>query len=236
MPRTQSLISIAAGFSLTWVAGCAQSVRGDPNQVYISTRFALFDTQSIDEAERYCRQYGNVAIFRGPYSNTTDVFACVTSSVSIAGDFAPDASAPNIDALHHNADNGDTPSMIRLGLIYAGFQKGVPERDFTQSMFWLRRAADRGDTNAMNFIGGAYIKGEIGVKADPVEARHWFTQAAGLGNGTAMYVLGLIYKDGFGTPPDRANARKWFQDAAAHGSTDAAKELNDIKTSDVGRR
>jgi len=88
-------------------------------------------------------------------------------------------------------------------------------------MLWFHRAADHGNSNAMAFIGAAYIKGQDGLKADQGEAVRWLRKASDLGNPVAMYSLGMVLKHDPGTPADKADAMRWFIKSAQLGSVDA---------------
>lgn len=63
------------------LSGCAQAFRGDADQVYVDNGWALTDAQGIDAANKYCRLFGKTALYRGQYSHSTSVFACVKPSI-----------------------------------------------------------------------------------------------------------------------------------------------------------
>jgi TPR repeat protein len=205
--------------------GCAQSFRGDADQVYVANTWALTDAQGIDAANKHCEIYGKTALYRGQYSADTAVFACITPSSGgpPAAAKATGVAFGDINSLHRSADLGDTDAMVRLAVLYSGTLSPLGDLppDYGQSMLWLRRAADQGNSNAMAFIGAFYITGQDGLKADQGEAVRWLRKASDLGNSTAMYSLGMALEHGPGTPADKAEAMRWFIRSAQLGSVDA---------------
>jgi hypothetical protein len=67
------------------------------------------------------------------------------------------------------------------------YGQGAP-KDPEQSILWLRRAAEGGDTMAQHCFGIAYEKGE-GVAVDIAQAVSWYRKAADQGNADAERAL-----------------------------------------------
>ena len=65
-----------------------------------------------------------------------------------------------------------------------------------------------------------YFFGE-GVPQDYQEAVKWYRLAAGQGDATAQYNLGLKYANGEGVPQDYQEAVKWYRLAAEQGDDSA---------------
>ena len=87
-----------------------------------------------------------------------------------------------------------------------------------QNAITLQKAADAGNSDAMNNLGTLYAHGQ-GVAQDYGKAREWFQKAADAGNTTAMDNLGGLYEGGKGVAQDHAKALEWFQksfDARQH--------------------
>ena len=63
------------------------------------------------------------------------------------------------------------------------------------------------------------------ARGDNAAARRLFETAAGLGNGLAMYSLGLIYAEGRMVPLDYREARRWYQKAVEQNSVFAMADL-----------
>jgi TPR repeat protein len=219
------VVPATVGLICFTLSGCAQAFRGDTDQVYVDNSFALTDAQGIDAASKYCAVYGKTALYRGQYSPGTAVFACIipnSAGPPVAAN-ATSALPVDINLLHHSADLGDTDAMVKLGVLYSGIGSSLGHLppDYGQSMLWLHRAADEGNSNAMAFIGASYLRGEDGLKADQGEAVRWLRKASELGNPAAMYSLGMVLGHGPSTPADKAEAMKWFIKSAQLGSVDA---------------
>jgi len=60
--------------------------------------------------------------------------------------------------------------------------------DYIEAMRWYRKAADKGDADAMFNIGVLYDNGE-GVKQDYIEAMRWYRKAADKGDADAKAAL-----------------------------------------------
>eukprot|EP01105_Mastigella_eilhardi_P011060 TRINITY_DN2551_c0_g1_i5.p1 TRINITY_DN2551_c0_g1~~TRINITY_DN2551_c0_g1_i5.p1 ORF type:complete len:349 (-),score=87.97 TRINITY_DN2551_c0_g1_i5:51-1097(-) len=116
----------------------------------------------------------------------------------------------------------DATGMFNLGVRYeAG--TGV-KQDGTQAVSWFRRAAEAGNTSAMNKLGVCYKKGTEVEKDDP-QAVSWFKSAAEANNALAMNNLGLCYSNGIGVEQDVKQAVSWYRRAAAAGN---AKAMNNL--------
>jgi TPR repeat protein len=98
-------------------------------------------------------------------------------------------------------------------------------KNIAEAVYWFRKAADLGNTAAMNGLGVMYRDGQVGLAKDEAEAVRWFHQAAGLGDATAMNRLGRLHRDGKGVPQNGTEAVYWFRKAADLGDTDAMNRL-----------
>lgn len=81
------------------------------------------------------------------------------------------------------ADKGDALAES-LGQLYAS-GRGV-QRDCTEAIWWLRKAANQGLAIAEHYLGLAYTDGD-GVPQDDTEAARWFQLAADKGYPTAQF-------------------------------------------------
>jgi TPR repeat protein len=73
--------------------------------------------------------------------------------------------------------------MDYLGFMFE-YGKGVPQ-DYAEALKWLHKAAEQGDTSAMDSLASMYRYGE-GVTQDYAEAVKWYRKAAELGYAGAM--------------------------------------------------
>ena len=141
--------------------------------------------------------------------------------------------------LHALADQGDAPSMWRLG----NWEKNgwLGEKHPDTAVEWYKKAADLGDRGALNDLGDCYEKG-IGTETNLEEAvscwmkaaekkhswaackvaiRHqkdekqkeafeWFKKSADLGNDYGCCKLGECYERGWGAETNATLAAEWF--------------------------
>ena len=96
------------------------------------------------------------------------------------------------------------------------------EKDDTETVKRLTKAAQQGDATAQLNLGMMYGNGD-GVEKDDTEAVKWFTKAAQQGNATAQLNLGAMYHNGVGVIQDYITAHLWFNLAAAQGEETARK-------------
>ena len=104
-------------------------------------------------------------------------------------------------------------------------------RHNVRTFLHYQRAAQQGDTTAMNNIGVMYANGR-GVDQDYNEAIIWFSNAARQGNATARTNLcivynhlGWMYAKGVGVEQDYGQAFDWFTKAAEQGHAEAQYNL-----------
>jgi TPR repeat protein len=116
------------------------------------------------------------------------------------------------------AESGDTAAQVALAIHYRD-GKGIA-KDNALAMQWAHRAADRGDSAAMDFVGHAYLRGAI-VGRRPEIAFGYFKAAAGE-SAQAAFNLGQCYFGAQGTEQDIPKALEWWKKAADKGHAVAA--------------
>ena len=94
-------------------------------------------------------------------------------------------------------------------------------------LYWLRKAADRGDAVAMNEIGYCYRFG-YGVNGDYTKAKEWWERASGCGYADATCRLASCYRYGDGVEKNEAKAVEIYVKATELGSGGAAHALGRI--------
>lgn len=104
--------------------------------------------------------------------------------------------------------------------------------DFKEVIAWFKGAADRGDSDAMYYIGLLYERRED-KEWNSEDAVLWYRKAADLGNADAMYRLGVLSYNGHVGPGRERDCRHeeatlWFTKAADLGNTDAMYRLGAI--------
>jgi len=113
-------------------------------------------------------------------------------------------------------------AMYMVGICYTN-GRGVA-KDEAKAVEWYEKAAEKGDSGAMNNLGNCYRNG-YGVDKDEAKAFEWYDKATEKGHSMAMSNAGACYKNGWGVAKDVAKAREWFTKAVALGNANAATWL-----------
>lgn len=80
----------------------------------------------------------------------------------------------------------------------------------------IRRAAEAGNTDAMNRLGNV-----LAQNGSDVEAAQWFRQASERGHVKATNALGFMYEEGRGVPQDFEEAGRLYLQAMRKGNADS---------------
>jgi TPR repeat protein len=92
------------------------------------------------------------------------------------------------------AEAGDAKAQFDLCFMY-GEGLGVPQND-EESVKWLRKAADQGNADAQNAIGGFYAFGMMpSIGKDPKEALKWLRKAIAQGHEIAPVHLESLLEE-----------------------------------------
>lgn len=86
---------------------------------------------------------------------------------------------------------------------------------------WLKKAADLGDSDALNAVGDCLQHGKGVDNKDYVAAIRHYLRAANSGSIDGIVNLGLCYLNGIGVERDIEEARVYFQRASGLGHADA---------------
>ena len=140
---------------------------------------------------------------------------CVIMSVTV---MTASGQSDLLDALRSQAAGGDVKARLDLARRYQD-GKGVA-RDPAEALRWAHAAADRGNAEAMDMVGAAYLRGSV-VKGNPVIALGYFKAAAGKCP-QAAFNLGQCYFGAQGTAQDIPKALEYWQKAADAGHGRAA--------------
>ena len=108
------------------------------------------------------------------------------------------------------------------------------ERDTTQALFWLEKAAQQGQAEARALIGMIFFDG-VGVEKDYARARENFMEAAEEDQPSSQFGLGEIYYRGLGLEPNLELGADWYQKAADLGHPRAQIAIATIYRSGEGR-
>lgn len=119
------------------------------------------------------------------------------------------------------ATAGETRSMVDLAFIHIQGLDGP--KDLKRAVYWLERAAQRGDCVAIYQRGSLYAKG-WGSEQNQHLAATMYQRAASMGYAPAQTALAMCYMHGIGVAKDEKMAKTLLSQAA---NTDAfaAKQL-----------
>lgn len=132
------------------------------------------------------------------------------------------------------AEKGLAAAQYLLGLEYYHGSEGVP-KNYKESMKWFRLAAEQGDADAQNTLGGMYERGN-GVQKDFKEAAKWYRLAAAQGKVLAQYSLGLMYREGKGVAENSVLAYMWADVAASYDGDKIMQALYIITRDNIAKR
>ncbi len=100
-------------------------------------------------------------------------------------------------------------------------KKTQPTKDPVEVFKKFEKAAENGDVALQEQVGCWYLFGTEGVEKNPQAAVEWFNRAAGQGNASAQYWLGLMYGAGRGVQLNFKNGFEWSLKAASQGHAPA---------------
>jgi TPR repeat protein len=106
------------------------------------------------------------------------------------------------------AEIGDGDVLLNVANLYNSTGGGVP-RDGAEALRWYRLAADKGNEEALCFIGKMYETGD-GVNQDFSDAMRWYQLAAEKGNAGAMFNIGSMHTRSQGVSVDPRELYFWF--------------------------
>ncbi len=132
-----------------------------------------------------------------------------------------------IEDLLIQANKGNASAQYWLGLKYFVL------KDYSQSVYWYRKAADQGWSIAYSSLGECYEWG-YGVEKDMGQAVFWYRKAASNGEVTSMYRLGRCYFEGLGVDKNYESAVFWFRRGADSGDPTAQRSLGDCYMKGLG--
>lgn len=99
--------------------------------------------------------------------------------------------------------------------------------DYTQAMYWYRKAAEAGNPYSPNSIGICYQKGH-GVPQSDEQAAIWFEKACQAGSPQGAYNIAECYLTGTGVKKNIDLALKYWSEAAKLGHPSAAQRREEI--------
>jgi TPR repeat protein len=119
------------------------------------------------------------------------------------------------------AERGDVSAMRSAERLAEKHGLELPPRRVTA---WYRTAAERGDRDALYWLGHRLSDG-AGVRRNPRAAYSAWRRAANLGKASAYYMLGWAHEYGEGVRPSWPRALACYREAARRGDDDACYEI-----------
>ncbi len=116
---------------------------------------------------------------------------------------------------------------VLLGFSQTAEAPAVPPKPLRER---LLERAKKGDADAQFDLGKNYETGRIGLPRDPVQAEHWYQEAANQNDPYAEASLGIMLNFGRGIPVDVVQAFALYQRAVMHSKgadRDSIQELRD---------
>ena len=101
----------------------------------------------------------------------------------------------------------------------------VPPTEDASALAMIQKRVDKGDAEAIRFLGHKYYRGEYGLKKDVPQAIELWTEAAELGSLDAHYHLGLRYYTGDVVEEDKRRGIRHWQQAAMKGHVESRYNL-----------
>jgi TonB family protein len=123
----------------------------------------------------------------------------------------PAAVAATFETDREAAESGDGAAALRVAKHYLSATDGTGNPE--QGAWWLRKAADGGNLEAMEILGSMLYHGR-GMALDKVDAARWFEQAAEQGSARAQSAFGAMLLIGDGITRNEATAEEWIAKAA----------------------
>jgi len=129
-----------------------------------------------------------------------------------AADQDVSAAQNTLGGLYCGGDKRTNPIKIDNELCNKWLKSAVAlgNEDAKASLFFLtKKAAERGEGQAMHNLGGYYLQG-FGTAPDARQGMEWITKAAEAGVRQSQYVLSELYDKGaYGVPADAKKAAYW---------------------------
>lgn len=117
------------------------------------------------------------------------------------------------------AKMGHTLAMKNLARLF--FCGAAVTKDEAAAYDWYLKAANKGDSEAMNNVAILLLNRDEGTSETLSDALGWYKKAVDHGNATAMFNLGASYRDGSGVKENLEEAVKLFRQGAAAGEVNA---------------
>jgi uncharacterized protein len=151
-----------------------------------------------------------------PHRQASNVDAATIDQLRILASTGQDNAA--LAQLQALAQQGQLNAMHAAASVL--LQSPRPEQA-QQGLTLAYAAAQRGDPAAQYLLGKTLFEAKVTAPVQRPQARIWLEKSAQQQHAQASYLLGLIYKNGYGVTPDARAAVHWFEAAVRQGNPDA---------------
>ena len=134
-----------------------------------------------------------------------------------------------LEFINRSATMGHPEAQLLIGSIF--YQRSVDEfgyNRYSDSAYWLEKAALNGITQAQTYLGMMYHDG-TGVERNYDKALSFLLSAATKNHPEALNYLGLIYFNGQGVEQKYSEALYWFEASANQNDFEYPYESNFLK-------
>ena len=121
------------------------------------------------------------------------------------------------------AEQDDVSAQNTIGFMYM-MGKGVT-KDRDLALYWLKKAAESGSSEAMYHIGDMYENSQCFMEQDMKEAVRWYTMSADAGDSDAMYSLAGIHMMEKTKYFSLSKSAKYLESAAELGHGEAQHQI-----------
>ena len=155
------------------------------------------------------------------------------------GDFCPLCTLPiPLPKSQHSVFNTCCMKRVCNGCHIAAQKRGMTDCPFCRTprpnndadqLARVRARVAKKDPDAIHFLAGQYIHGNLGLQKDEQRAVELLEEAAELGSIDALYNLGIAYEHGKVVQQDIAKAIHLYEKAATQGSAESRHNLGCIE-------
>ena len=117
-----------------------------------------------------------------------------------------------------DAEQGDPKAQTALGMLLSGITHGDFRKNYKQSFYWVKQAAEQGYGKAELAIAEMYMNGVV-IPMNAKKAKVWYEKAAAQENLNGLNGLARQYRYGTGVRKDYEKAFQYYQQAALEGHT-----------------
>ena len=117
-----------------------------------------------------------------------------------------------------DAEQGDPKAQTALSMMLSGINHGDFRKNYKQSFYWVKQAAEQGYSKAELAIAEMYMNGVV-IPMNAKKAKVWYEKAAAQENLNGVNGLARQYRYGTGVRKDYEKAFQYYQQAALEGHT-----------------